>query len=101
MPVDTTQATNGPATEQFRCTIKHMFRGCPKDDGWFGCFAHRHGDDDDIKLIGITNVPLADGMQLDVTALKKGEDYQENPYRSRVISCFLSRSYTNRRYVLR
>ena len=76
MPVDTTQAANGPATEQFRCTIKHMFRGCPKDDGWFGCFAHRHGDDDDIKLIGITNVPLADGMQLDVTALKKGEDYQ-------------------------
>ena len=76
MPVNTPPAGNSPAEETFRCTIKHMFRGCPKDDGWFGCFAHIHGSDDDIKLTGITNVPLADGMQLDVKATKSGDDYK-------------------------
>ena len=76
MPMNAPQAGTSPAEETFRCTIKHMFRGCPKDDGWFGCFAHIHGSDDDIKLTGVTNVPLSDGMQLDVKATKYGDDYK-------------------------
>ena len=52
----------------FRCTIKRMFNGCPKPDGWFGCFAHVRGQDIDVKLTGMTTVNLTKGMQLDVTA---------------------------------
>lgn len=57
-------------TVEFRCTIKRMFKGCPKPDGWFGCFAHIRKDDKDIKLTGKTNINLMNGMQLDVTATK-------------------------------
>lgn len=53
---------------KFRCTIKKMYNGCPKDNGWFGCFAHIRAQDKDIKLVGITSINLAAGMQLDVTA---------------------------------
>lgn len=60
---------------EFRCTIKRMFKNCPKPDGWFGCFAHIHREDDgDIKLTGNTTMPLADGLILDVTAREVAEN---------------------------
>lgn len=52
---------------EFRCTIKRMFNGCPKADGWFGCFAHIRGQND-IKLTGKTPIPLSENMVLDVKA---------------------------------
>lgn len=58
---------------QFRCTISYMFKGCPKQDGWFGCFAKMRGGSD-IRLTGKTMLPLAKGMQLDVTAVKVKDD---------------------------
>lgn len=57
-------------TQEFRCTIKRLFNGCPKSDGWFGCFAHVRGEIGDIKLTGNTTVNLVNGMQLDVTVVK-------------------------------
>lgn len=66
--------TNNNNTEiQFRCTIRYMFKGCPKQDGWFGCFAQMKGGAS-IRLTGKTMLPLTKGMQLDVTAVKTGED---------------------------
>lgn len=66
MPVNTNSV-------QFRCTISYMFKGCPKPDGWFGCFARtRNGDD--IRLTGKTMQNLTKGMQLDVTGVKTGDD---------------------------
>lgn len=58
---------------QFRCTITHMFKGCPKSDGWFGCFA-KTKDGDDIRLTGKTMQNLTKGMQLDVTGAKKNDN---------------------------
>lgn len=54
-------------SEVFSGEIKRMFRDCPKPDGWFGCFfeTRKHGD---IKLTGVTNLPLEDGMMLEITA---------------------------------
>lgn len=57
-----------------RCTIKRMFKNCPKPDGWFGCFAHIHGKSDDIKLTGSTTLPLIDGMIIDVVARENSEN---------------------------
>ena len=57
---------------QFRCTIKYMFKGCPKKDGWFGCFATKDGED--IRLTGKTMQNLAKGMQLDVTGIQTSDD---------------------------
>lgn len=54
---------------KFRCTIKKMYNGCPKDNGWFGCFAHIRGENNDIRLVGTTTINLTQGMQLDVTAI--------------------------------
>lgn len=65
-------------TVQFKCTIKKMFNGCPKPDGWFGCFAHIRTEGKDIKLTGKTNINLMNGMQIDVTAKKNTT--QENTY---------------------
>lgn len=45
-----------------------MFNDCPKDNGWFGCFATIHDSNTDVKLMGITSVNLVKGMQLDVEA---------------------------------
>ncbi len=53
-------------TNSVKVTIKKMFKNCPKPDGWFGCFAHIHGEVEDIKMTGNTSVPLAEGMQLEV-----------------------------------
>lgn len=64
------------APEEFRCTIKRMFNGCPKADGWFGCFAHIRGKDD-IKLTGKTSVPLSENMVLDV----KGDRISDGEYK--------------------
>lgn len=58
---------------QFRCTIRYMFKGCPKQDGWFGCFAQVKGGAE-IRLTGKTLLPLTKGMQLDVTASKVSSD---------------------------
>ncbi len=33
--------------------ISHMFRNCPKPDGWFGCFFKAEGLDEDIKITGV------------------------------------------------
>lgn len=61
--------------KEFRCTIKRMFKNCPKPDGWFGCFAHIRGDEDgDIKLTGSTTLPLIDGMVIDVVARESGDN---------------------------
>ena len=57
----------GASVQTFRCTIKNLFRNCPKPDGWFGCFASVRGHDD-IKLTGVSNIPVAKGMVLDVEA---------------------------------
>lgn len=54
---------------KFRCTIKKMYNGCPKENGWFGCFAHIRGQIRDIRLVGTTTVNLTQGMQLDITAV--------------------------------
>ena len=54
---------------QFRCTIQYMFKGCPKPDGWFGCFAKIRGGEE-IRLTGKTVLQLTKGMQLDVTAIQ-------------------------------
>lgn len=64
---------NHSAEIQFRCTIRYMFKGCPKQDGWFGCFAQVKGGAE-IKLTGKTLLPLMKGMQLDVTARKVSGD---------------------------
>ena len=63
------QIMNNSNEIQFRCTISYMFKNCPKQDGWFGCYA-RTKDGTDIKLTGKTLVPLTKGMQLDVTVAK-------------------------------
>lgn len=46
--------------------IKRMFKNCPKPNGWFGCF-FKPNYKEDITLIGVTNIPLQDGMTLQVT----------------------------------
>ena len=56
---------------QFRCTIKYMYKGCPKKDGWFGCFATKDGED--IRLTGKTMQNLTKGMQLDITGIQVGD----------------------------
>lgn len=66
-------ATNNNSEIQFRCTIRYMFKGCPKQDGWFGCFAQVKGGAS-IRLTGKTLLPLTKGMQLDVTASKVSDD---------------------------
>lgn len=53
---------------QFRCTIKKIFKNCPKSDGWYGMFAYVPKLRQDIALKGITNFNLSEGMQLDVIA---------------------------------
>ena len=64
----TQNQTSAQSPIEFRCTIKRMFNGCPKANGWFGCFAHIRGSADDIKLIGTTDLNLCKGMDLQVTA---------------------------------
>lgn len=58
---------------KFKCTIKRMFNGCPKPDGWFGCFAHIRGDDGDIRLTGKTTLPLTAGLSIEVEADEAGD----------------------------
>ena len=65
------------AVEELTCTIKRMFNGCPKPDGWFGCFASLRGSYADVMLKGKTVIPLTKGMQLDVKAEKTGENEYE------------------------
>ena len=67
---------NNQQLEQFKCTITHMFKGCPKENGWFGCYAnrHRHGT---IKLTGTTALNLTEKMQLDVKAAPKPNSYDD------------------------
>lgn len=67
------QTTN---TEHFKCTIKRMFRNCPKPSGWFGCFAHIRGGPD-IKLTGITSSPIRDGMTIEIDAVPTGKNEYE------------------------
>lgn len=54
--------------EEFKGTIKYLFKGCPKPSGWFGCFFHIRGEVDDIRLTGTANFPVEDGVQLRVKA---------------------------------
>lgn len=62
-------------TQEFKCKITHLYKNCPKPDGWFGCFAKKYGDDArDIKLTGITDLPLANNMQLNVIAEQVSDD---------------------------
>lgn len=63
--------------QEFKCTIRKMFNGCPKANGWFGCFAHIRGQINDVKLIGTTNQNLVKGMQLNIKAYKKDDDNYE------------------------
>lgn len=50
-----------------------MFRGCPKPNGWFGCFFTPNGESD-ITLIGITGTALAEGMKLHVKCHEEIKD---------------------------
>lgn len=54
---------------QFRCTLGNMYKGCPKPNGWFGCFA-RTKNGENIRLKGKTMQNLTKGMQLDVTGVE-------------------------------
>lgn len=51
-----------------RGTIQHMYRNCPKPDGWFGCFFKPQKQRNSVPLTGITNIGLRDGMDLQVKA---------------------------------
>lgn len=42
--------------------IKHLFKDCPKPGGWFGCYFATDGYRFDIKVIGITPMPIAKGV---------------------------------------
>lgn len=65
---------NNTNSVTFRCTVKRMFRNCPKPDGWFGCFIHMRGRQDDAKLTGKTTLHITDGMSLDITAEQIDDD---------------------------
>lgn len=55
-------------SEQFRCTIKHMFRNCPKPSGWFGCFATANKGLGEIMIKGTVSFIPTEGMTLTVEA---------------------------------
>ena len=82
--------------EEFTCTIKHMFRDCPKPDGWFGCFATIKGHATDITLKGTTTIALQNGMQLNIKAYRdqKGdynvEDLNVNTKTTRGMVAYLA-----------
>lgn len=54
---------------KFRCTVKKIFKNCPKSDGWYGFFAHVPKLKTDVKITGITSLRLKEQMQLDITAI--------------------------------
>lgn len=73
MPV----TTQGQQTEQFRVTIKKLFRDCPKPNGWFAGYAHIRGGDD-IKVVGkSTEIMVMEGLVLDITGFWKNQDKEE------------------------
>jgi len=82
--------------EEFTCTIKRMFRDCPKPDGWFGCFATVRGRPTDIVLKGKTTIPLTQGMQLNVKAIREAngdyntEDFSVNTKTTKGMVAYLS-----------
>ena len=47
-----------------RITIKRLFNGCPKPDGWFGAFAAL-ADGATVRVTGSTRLPISNGMVLD------------------------------------
>ena len=59
--------------DKTKFTIKKMFNGCPKPNGWFGCFAHIRGEYADIKVTGITDIKLTDRMQIEAVLEKVSE----------------------------
>lgn len=60
-------------TVRFKCTVQHLYKGCPKPDGWFGCFAKskKYGN---IKLTGKASFIVAEGMTLEIEAEQKDYD---------------------------
>ena len=66
---------NDTGTIEFRCKVTHMFRGCPKPDGWFGCFIKIFGTEygGDAKLTGVTQSVIPKNATLDVVAIRKDE----------------------------
>lgn len=64
----------GNDTVEIKATIKKMFSGGQRENGWFGCFAHIRGEDENIRLFGITAQPITEGLQIKAK-IKKSEKY--------------------------
>lgn len=59
-----------PSNEvQLKCTVKKIFKNCPKSDGWYGFFAYVPKLKRDVKITGITSLVLKEQMQLEITAV--------------------------------
>ena len=56
------------------CTIDKIYRGCPKPDGWFGCFVTIPGSRNRFKFTGTTTIPLREGMEIQAVVLPDGDD---------------------------
>lgn len=55
----------------FTGKIQKFYKGCPKSSGWFGCFFKAKGIAADIRLTGMTDIKLEEGMYLEVKALEE------------------------------
>ena len=55
------------ATVEIKCTVKNLYKNCPKPDGWTGFFAvsRKYGD---IQVTGKPSFIIEKGMVLDITA---------------------------------
>lgn len=62
-------------TEQFRGKITKFYKGCPKPDGWFGCFFQTM-DKQEIQCTGKYLGPLVVGMMFDIIVEPSGKQYE-------------------------
>ncbi len=63
---------------EIKATIKHVFAGGQKANGWFGCYAHIRGEAENIKLFGMTILPITKDIQ--IKAKIKKSTYYEGGY---------------------
>lgn len=77
--------------------IAHLYRNCPKPDGWFGCIFYIPGEGR-VKLQGNTHIAICDGMWL-VCDLEKPQNNNYADYEAVRVS--LERSSANIQMYLR
>lgn len=70
--------------EKKRVTVKRMFKGGQKPDGWFGCFAKPHSGSD-MPITGVCKDTVREGVTLDI----EGEWKTKNGFTSFVCKSVL------------